>query len=86
MASLCGTRSAAALYVGAQTWHGATLPHDLRRSRLVALSALVIGCTVTRAAPAYLAAAVAAAIIVATAAFEDRHPGEDTPAKPIRRP
>jgi low temperature requirement protein LtrA len=63
-----------ALYIGAQTWHGATLFGDLRRSRLVALSALIIGCAATPAAPAYLAAVIAAAIVVAVAVFEDCHP------------
>jgi low temperature requirement protein LtrA len=63
-----------ALYIAAQTWHGATLFDDLPRSRLVALSALVIGCTVTTTAPAYLSAVVATAIVVALAAFEERHP------------
>lgn len=72
-----------ALYIGAQIWYGATLLDDPHRSRLVALSALVIGCTVTLAAPAYLAAVIAAAIVVTLAAFEDRHPIEDAHATPI---
>jgi len=62
------------LYIGAQTWHRATLFADLRRSRLVALAALVIGCAATVAAPAYLAAIIAAAIVVALTAFESRGP------------
>ncbi|MGW0335817.1 low temperature requirement protein A [Streptomyces sp. NPDC003011] len=74
-----------ALYIGAQTWHGATLFDDLPRARLVALSALVIGCAVTLAAPAYLAAVIAAAIIVTLTAFEDRRPIGDARAKPIPR-
>jgi hypothetical protein len=53
---------------------GATPLNDLRRSRLVALSTLMIGCTVTLAAPGYLAAVTAAAILVTLAAFESRHP------------
>lgn len=72
-----------ALFIGAQTWHGRTLFDDLPRARLVALSALIAGCAVTPAAPAYLAAAVAAAIVVTLAAFEDRRPSGDTTAKPI---
>jgi low temperature requirement protein LtrA len=61
-----------ALFLGAQTWHAAILLNDLRRSRLVALCALVAGCAVTLTAPAYLAAVVAAAIVVGLAAFEGR--------------
>ncbi|GAA2415284.1 hypothetical protein [Streptomyces coeruleofuscus] len=61
-----------ALYIGAQTWHGRTLFDDLPTARLIALSALIVGCAVTPAAPAYLAAVVAAAIVVTLAAFEDR--------------
>ncbi|MGW0474236.1 low temperature requirement protein A [Streptomyces coeruleorubidus] len=77
-----------ALYTAAQTWHGATLFDELPRARLVALSALVIGCAVTPAAPAYLAALVAAAIIVTLVAFEGRSPTGDAGAKPAspRRP
>ena len=72
-----------ALYIAAQTWHGATLFDDCARSRLVALSALVVGCVVTTAAPAYLSAVIAAAIVVALAAFEDRHQPGRARAKPI---
>ncbi|MFF7276476.1 low temperature requirement protein A [Streptomyces griseorubiginosus] len=63
-----------ALFIGAQTWHGRTLFDDLPRARLVALSALVIGCAVTTAAPAYLAAVIAAAIVLTLAAVEERRP------------
>jgi low temperature requirement protein LtrA len=66
-----------ALYIGAQTWHAAFLLDDLRRARLVALSALIIGCAATAAAPAYLAAVVAATIVGTLAAFEDRRPTGD---------
>lgn len=72
-----------ALYIGAQTWHGATLFDDLLWSRLLALSALVIGCAVTTPAPAYLAAVIAAAIVVALAVFEERRPASDERARPI---
>ncbi|WP_086667979.1 low temperature requirement protein A [Lentzea kentuckyensis] len=65
------------LYIGAQTWHRATLFADLHWSRLVALVALVIGCGVTVAAPAYLAAIIAAAIVVVLTAFESRRPAEN---------
>ncbi|WP_371671710.1 low temperature requirement protein A [Streptomyces sp. NBC_00289] len=71
------------LYIGAQTWHGRTLFDDLPTARLIALSALIVGCAVTPAAPAYLAAVVAAAFVVALAAFEDRRPSADAPAEPI---
>ncbi|MFF4506911.1 low temperature requirement protein A [Streptomyces sp. NPDC001401] len=72
-----------ALYLGAQTWHGATLFDDLLWSRLLALSALVIGCAVTTTAPAYLAAVIAAAIVVALAMSEERRPAGDGRARPI---
>ncbi|WP_019070443.1 low temperature requirement protein A [Streptomyces hokutonensis] len=72
-----------ALYLGAQTWHGATLFDDLLWSRLLALSALVIGCAVTTSAPAYLAAVIAAAIVVALAMSEERRPAGDGRASPI---
>ena len=60
------------LYIGAQTWHRAVLFDDLRTSRLVALSALVVGGAATLVAPAYLAAIIAAAIVVALCAYESR--------------
>lgn len=72
-----------ALYIGAQTWHGRTLFDELPTARLIALSALIIACAVTPAAPAYLAAIVATAIVVTLAAFEDCRPSGDAPAKPI---
>ncbi|KFG00809.1 hypothetical protein IQ62_11680 [Streptomyces scabiei] len=72
-----------ALFIGAQTWHGRTLFDDLPRARLVALSALVVGCAVTSTAPAYLAAVVAAAIVLTLAAVEERRPSGDSTAKPI---
>ncbi|MFH0180652.1 low temperature requirement protein A [Streptomyces cacaoi] len=71
-----------ALYIGAQTWHGATLFDDLLWSRLLALSALVIGCAVTTTAPAYLAAVIAAAIVVALTMFEERRPAGAARARP----
>ncbi|MFF3336477.1 low temperature requirement protein A [Streptomyces sp. NPDC002888] len=72
-----------ALYIGAQTWHGATLFDALSPARLVTLSALVVGCAVTTAAPAYLSAVIAATIVVALAVIEDRHqPGRER-AKPL---
>ncbi|MER5513850.1 low temperature requirement protein A [Streptomyces sp. NPDC002763] len=72
-----------ALYIGAQTWHGATLFDALSPARLVTLSALIVGCAVTTAAPAYLSAIIAATIVVALAVFEDRHqPGRER-AKPL---
>ncbi|MER5534837.1 low temperature requirement protein A [Streptomyces mirabilis] len=72
-----------ALYIGAQTWHGATLFDALSPARLVTLSALVVGCAVTTAAPAYLSAIVAATIVVALAVFEDRHQPGRARAKPL---
>ncbi|MCX5363833.1 low temperature requirement protein A [Streptomyces sp. NBC_00124] len=72
-----------ALYLGAQTWHGATLFDDLLRSRLLALSALVIGCALMTTAPAYLSAVIAAAIVVGLAIFEDRRPAGNARARPI---
>ncbi|WP_405963746.1 low temperature requirement protein A [Streptomyces sp. NBC_00723] len=71
------------LYIGAQTWHGATLFDDLLWSRLLALSALVVGCAVTTTAPAYLAAVIAAAIVVSPAVFEERRPTRGERAKPV---
>jgi hypothetical protein len=62
-----------ALFLAAQTWHRAILLGDLRPSRLVTLSALLIGCLTTTTAPAYLAAVVAAAIVVTLTAFERHH-------------
>ncbi|WP_369229381.1 low temperature requirement protein A [Streptomyces sp. R21] len=70
------------LYIGAQTWHGATLFDDLLWSRLLALSPLVIGCALTTTAPAYLAAVIAAAIVVALAMSEERRPAGDARARP----
>jgi low temperature requirement protein LtrA len=72
-----------ALYIGAQTWHRATLFNDVRRLRLVALSALAIGCTLARGAPAYLAAVIAAAIVVTLVVSEGGQPVEDVDAAPI---
>lgn len=72
-----------ALYLVPQAWHGATLFDDLLWSRLLALSALVIGCAVTTTAPAYLSAVIAAAIVVALAAFEERRSARDARARPI---
>ncbi|MFJ8142946.1 low temperature requirement protein A [Streptomyces sp. NPDC096013] len=72
-----------ALYLVPQVWHGATLFDDLLSSRLLALFALVIAGTVTLRAPAYLAAIIAAAIVVALAVFEVRRPAGDAPVKPI---
>ncbi|MGW1675784.1 low temperature requirement protein A [Streptomyces sp. NPDC002324] len=72
-----------ALFIGAQTWHGRTLFDDLPKARLLALSALIVGCAVTPAAPAYLAAVIAAAIVVALAVFEERRPAGDARARPI---
>ncbi|MFE1833429.1 low temperature requirement protein A [Streptomyces sviceus] len=72
-----------ALYIGAQTWHGATLFDAVSPPRLVALSALVAGCAVTTAAPAYLSALVAAAIVVALAVYEDRRQPGGARTKPI---
>jgi low temperature requirement protein LtrA len=76
-----------ALFIATQTWHRATLFDDLHWSRLVALSALVVAGTATLVAPAYLAAAVAAAIVVTLAAFDGRHPTEDprpSPPAPVQ--
>ncbi|WP_030438289.1 low temperature requirement protein A [Actinoplanes subtropicus] len=75
-----------ALFLGAQTWHAAILLNDLRRSRLVALFALVVGCAVTLAVSAYVAAVVAAAIVVGLAAFEDRRRAGDQNLKPSTLP
>jgi low temperature requirement protein LtrA len=61
-------------YIAAQTWHGATLFDDLRWSRVVALLALVAGCVVTTALPAYLSAVTAAVIVIALVAFEHVRP------------
>ncbi|QIZ01368.2 low temperature requirement protein A [Streptomyces sp. S1D4-11] len=72
-----------ALYIGAQTWHGATLFDDLLWSRLLALSTLVIGCAITTPTPAYLAAVIAAAIVVSLAVSEERRPAGDARARPI---
>ncbi|MGW1747373.1 low temperature requirement protein A [Streptomyces sp. NPDC002092] len=72
-----------ALYLVPQVWHGATLFDDLLSSRLLALFALVVAGTVTLRAPAYLAAVVAAAIVVALAVFEGRRPAGDARARPI---
>nr|WP_269153633.1 low temperature requirement protein A [Streptomyces caniscabiei] len=72
-----------ALFIGAQTWHGRTLFDDLPKARLLALSALVLGCAVTTTAPAYLAAVIAAATVVTLAALEDRRPPGDAAAKPV---
>ncbi|MFD9651390.1 low temperature requirement protein A [Streptomyces mirabilis] len=72
-----------ALYIGAQTWHGATLFDALSPARLVTLSALVVGCAVTTAAPAYLSAVIAATIVVALAVFEDRYQPGRARAKPL---
>lgn len=72
-----------ALYLVPQAWHGATLFDDLLWSRLLALSALVIGCAVTTTAPAYLSAVISAAIVVALAVFEERRPAGDARARPI---
>lgn len=72
-----------ALYIAAQTWHGATLFDDLPWSRLLALPALVIAGTVTLRAPAYLAAVIAAAVVVGLVAFESRRPVDDVPARPV---
>ncbi|MFJ7150554.1 hypothetical protein ACIQVT_20480 [Streptomyces sp. NPDC100445] len=71
-----------ALLIATQTWHGATLFDDLHWSRLVALSALAVAGMLTLAAPAYLAEVIAAAIVVALAAFEERRPTGDAPGKP----
>jgi low temperature requirement protein LtrA len=71
-----------ALFIATQTWHGATLFEDLLSSRLLALFALVIGGTVTWRAPAYLAAVVAATIVVALAAFDEHRPTGDAYAQP----
>jgi low temperature requirement protein LtrA len=72
-----------ALFLGAQTWHAATLLKDLRRSRLVALCALIAGGVATPVIPAYLAAVVAAVIVVALAAFESRRRAGGLPAQPL---
>jgi low temperature requirement protein LtrA len=72
-----------ALYITAQTWLGAALFDDLHWSRLAALCALVIGCIITPATPAYLAAVLAAAIVLALAVFESRDPAGDAPTAPI---
>ncbi|MDX2557327.1 low temperature requirement protein A [Streptomyces stelliscabiei] len=72
-----------ALFIGAQTWHGRTLFDDLPKARLLALSALILGCAVTTTAPAYLAAVIAAAIVVTLAALEDRRPPGDAAAEPV---
>jgi low temperature requirement protein LtrA len=61
-----------ALFIAAQTWHGATLFDDLPWSRLVALAALAVAGTTTMVAPAFLAAAIAAAIVITPAAFDAR--------------
>lgn len=71
-----------ALYIAAQTWHGSTLFGDLPHARLTAIAALIIGCAVTPAAPAYLAALTATATAVALTAFEARHPTRGTPTHP----
>ncbi|MFG2455672.1 low temperature requirement protein A [Streptomyces sp. NPDC048523] len=72
-----------ALFLGAQTWHGRTLFDDLPGARLTALSALVLGCAVTTKAPAHLSALIAAAIVVALAAFEERRSPGEAAAKPV---
>jgi O-antigen/teichoic acid export membrane protein len=82
MASVVGMIGGPVTYIGAQTWHRATLVNDLRRSRLLALATLVAGCIATLAAPAYLAAVIAAAIVATLATFEDRHPTEVAVAEP----
>jgi low temperature requirement protein LtrA len=61
-----------ALYIGAQTWHSATIFDDLSRSRLIALCALVIGGALTLTVPAYLSAIIAAAIVVTAVGFDNR--------------
>lgn len=79
-----------AVFIATQTWHGAALFDDLHWSRLVALSALVIGCAAATAAPAFLSAAIAAAIVVALAAFDGRLPfrprSSGTARDPCRAP
>ncbi|MGW2240128.1 low temperature requirement protein A, partial [Streptomyces sp. NPDC001759] len=72
------------LFIATQTWHGATLFDDLHWSRLLALSALVVAGLATPMAPAYLAAVVAAVIVVALAAFEEHRPTGD--ARPKQAP
>ncbi|MFL5995706.1 MAG: low temperature requirement protein A [Streptomyces sp.] len=72
-----------ALYIATQTWHGATLFDELPRTRLVALSALAVAGPVTPTAPAYLAAVIAAAIVVALIVYEDARPTGETRAKRI---
>ncbi|MDT9697982.1 low temperature requirement protein A [Streptomyces sp. P17] len=72
-----------ALFIAAQTWHGRTLFDDLPRVRLVAMSALIVGCAVTSAAPASLSAVIAAAIVVTLAVFEERRPSGDANPQPI---
>lgn len=75
-----------ALFIATQTWHGANLFDDLHWSRLLALSALILGGMVTPTAPAYLAAIVAAATVVALAALEERRPPGDAPGQPTSPP
>jgi low temperature requirement protein LtrA len=61
-----------AMYVASQTWYMTTVLSNLRGVRVATLAALVIGCFATLPAPAYLAAFVAAAIVVALAVYENR--------------
>lgn len=61
-----------AAYIATQTWYTVTVLHDYRMARPVALLALVAGFFITLRAPAYLAGAVAAAIVVGLAASVNR--------------
>jgi low temperature requirement protein LtrA len=58
-----------ALYIATQAWYSATVLRDRRIARPIALIALVAGALITVRAPAYLAATVAAAIVVGLAAY-----------------
>jgi hypothetical protein len=58
------------------------LLNDLRRSRLIGLTALIIVGAATLPAQAYVAVVAAAAILVTLAASEDRRPAENPHRKP----
>jgi low temperature requirement protein LtrA len=61
-----------AIYVASHTWYMTAVLRELRGVRVAALVALVIGCFALLPAPAYAAALVAAAIVVALAIYENR--------------
>lgn len=61
-----------AMYIASHTWYMATVLRIVRPMRPITLAALAVGCVATLPAPAYLAAFVAAAVVVALALYEDR--------------